>query len=136
MILKGMHEMEKDHDVEYKKILRAIYKWNVTKHKAIPPKSELPECIKERVRWILKAHHEFPITFIGSLIFAFPDPDCEEELKKDFEFGGDTWFPISQQYKEYWKEYYSYRVLIEQEVAIAIIYGLNDEPERKIKNEN
>lgn len=131
MSQKGMHEMEKDHDVEYKKILRAIYKWNVKKHKAIPPKSELPECIKERVRWILKAHHDLPITFIGSLIFAFPDPDCEGELKKDFESGGDTWFPISKQYKEYWKEYYSYRVLLEQEVAIAIIYGLNDEPERE-----
>ena len=128
-----MHEMEKDHDVEYKKILRAIYKWNVTKHKAIPPKSELPECVKERVRWILKAHHEFPITFIGSLIFAFPDPDCEEELKKQFEVGGDTWLPISKQYKEYWKEYYSYRALIEQEVAIAIIYGLNDEHEGDAK---
>lgn len=127
-----MHEMENNHDVEYKKILRSIYKWSVKKSKATPPKSELPECIKERVRWILKAHHDFPITFIGSLIFAFPDPDCEEELKKDFEFGGDTWFPISKQYKEY----YSYRALIEQEVAIAIIYGLNDEPERKIKNEN
>lgn len=125
--------MEKDHDVEYKKILRAIYKWNVTKHKAIPPKSELPECVKERVRWILKAHHEFPITFIGSLIFAFPDPDCEEELKKQFEVGGDTWLPISKQYKEYWKEYYSYRALIEQEVAIAIIYGLNDEHEGDAK---
>lgn len=124
--------MENNHDVEYKKILRSIYKWSVKKSKATPPKSELPECIKERVRWILKAHHDFPITFIGSLIFAFPDPDCEEELKKDFEFGGDTWFPISKQYKEY----YSYRALIEQEVAIAIIYGLNDEPERKIKNEN
>lgn len=128
--------MENNHDVEYKKILRSIYKWSITKSKATPPKSELPECVKERVRWILKAHHDLPITFIGSLIFAFPDPDCEGELKKDFEFGGDTWFPISKQYKEYWKEYYSYRALIEQEVAIAIIYGLNDEPEGKIKNEN
>lgn len=116
--------------------MRSIYKWSITKSKATPPKSELPECVKERVRWILKAHHDLPITFIGSLIFAFPDPDCEGELKKDFEFGGDTWFPISKQYKEYWKEYYSYRALIEQEVAIAIIYGLNDEPEGKIKNEN
>lgn len=37
---------------EYDKLMNSIYLWSVTDGKSTPPKSELPECIKERVRWV------------------------------------------------------------------------------------
>lgn len=128
--------MEKDHNVEFKKIMRSINSWNVNNGKAEPPKSELPECIKERVRWVIKLSKEAPITFIGCIKFSFPDPDDEWKIKKEFEFGGSNWLPISAKYKKYWDEYYSYIPVLGEAVAVALIYGLNDETEGKIKNEN
>lgn len=128
--------MEKDHNVEFKKIMRSICSWNVKHGKAKPPKSELPECIKERVRWLIKISKEAPVTFIGSITFAFPDPDNEWKIKKEFEFGkfgGANWLPASDTYKKYWNEYYNYLPILEEAVAVALIYGLNDDSEGDAK---
>ena len=129
LVRKGVSIMEKDHNVEFKKMMRSICSWNVNHGKAKPPKSELPECIKERVRWVIKISKEAPVTFIGSIAFAFPDPDDEWKIKKEFEFGETDWLPISDEYKKYWKEYFNYRSVLEEAVAVALIYGLNDDSE-------
>ena len=128
--------MEVNHGLEFIKIMRSINNWNVNNGKAEPPKSGLPECIKKRVRWVIKLSREAPITFIGCIKFSFPDPDDEWKIKKEFEFGETDWLPITDEYKKYWNEYFNYRSVLEEAVAVALIYGLNDDSERKIKNGN
>ena len=115
----------------FSKAMSSIYNWSVIDGKIDPPKSQLPECIKERVRWIYgltKKDYIPGISFTGEIESVLPNPDEEEDLKKDWESGSSAdWFPISDEYKMFYKEnraYFSFT--IPAAVAIELLFGLND----------
>lgn len=113
---------------EYDKLMNSIYLWSVTDGKSTPPKSELPECIKERVRWVDNIASEWPLTFSGEIELVLPNPDNEEEVKKRLSPLDDEWLPISQEYKDYYsKNIHFTKTILLEAVVVALIFGLNDE---------
>lgn len=113
---------------EYDKLMNSIYLWSVTDGKSTPPKSELPECIKERVRWVDNIASEWPLTFSGEIELVLPDPDREEEVKQRLSPLDDEWLPISQEYKDYYsKNIHFTKTILLEAVVVPLIFGLNDE---------
>lgn len=120
----------------FEKTMNSIYKWSIKDGKIDPPKSELPECIKERVRWLLSlANNDYipGISFLGQIESVLPDPDEEEKHKKDWESGSFTdWLPLSDEYKQYYQDnraYFSFT--IPAAVAIELLFGLNEDDNSK-----
>lgn len=118
----------------FEKTMNSIYKWSIKDEKVKPPKSELPECIKSRVWWLLSlTYDDFyrpgpGISFIGQLKCVLPDPDEEKKAKEDWEFRASAkWLPISDEYKQYYQDNRAYfSVQITAAVAIGLLFGLND----------
>lgn len=116
---------------EYDKLMNSIYLWSVTNGKSTPPKSELPECIKERVRWVDNIASEWPLTFSGEIELVLPNPADEEEVKQRLSPLDDEWLPISQEYKDYYsKNIHFTKTILLEAVVVALIFGLNDEGEQ------
>lgn len=119
----------------YEKTMNSIYSWSVKDEKVKPPKSELPECIKSRVRWLLSlTYDDFyrpgpGISFIGQLKCVLPDPDEEKKAKEDWELRASAkWLPISDEYKQYYQDNRAYfSVQITAAVAIGLLFGLNED---------
>lgn len=113
---------------EYDKLMNSSYLWSVTDGKSTPPKSELPECIKERVRWVDNFASKLPLTFSEEIELVLPNPADEEEVKQGLSLLDDEWLPISQEYKDYYsKNIYLTKTILLEAVVVALVYGLNDE---------
>lgn len=116
---------------EYDKLMNSIYLWSVTDGKSTPPKSELPECIKERVRWVDNIASKWPLIFSGEIELVLPNPAEEEEVKKRLSPLDDEWLPISKEYKDYYsKNIHFTKTILLEAVVVALIFGLNDEGEQ------
>ena len=111
---------------EYDKLMNSIYLWSVTDGKSTPPKSELPECIKKRIRWLWdKCNGCGDVTFSECFDLVLPDIAKEKELKDKYL---DYWLPIGDDYKQFFANFdINLLDLLEKAVAVALVYGLNDE---------
>jgi hypothetical protein len=110
---------------ELKKALNNIYKFTIIeedgKNKVQPPQMELPESVKERIKFFGK-YSEDGLSFLGciNLIMA----EDEEECKKDFEIGAyEDYLPATQEFKQ-WRDEPILHSLHQIEIAVALIYGL------------
>lgn len=121
--------------ITFKQLLLSVEGWKNGKDKPMAPKSELPDCIKKRVIWVRNNLMDIDdVTFIDCMQIALPSPVDENKLKKEYR---DLWLPMGDDYKQYC-HHFNARLLniLGQAVAVALIYGLNDDSEGKIKNEN
>lgn len=104
--------------------------------------SELPKCIKKRVRWVQCEcmTGRGGLTFIDFQKIALPNTEKEKELKDEYR---SYWLPIDDDYKDFWRQLNkqaevstlglvsTIKSIIEMAVPMALIYGLNDEEELK-----
>lgn len=106
--------------------LRSINGWQNGEDRPIPPKSELPECIKKRIRWVWdKCNGSVEITFSDIFDLVLPDTAKEKELKDKYL---DYWLPIGDDYRQFFANFdINLLDLLEKAVAVALVYGLNDE---------
>lgn len=118
------------------KIQDSIFNWTVKDQKCMPPESQLPECIKKRIRWGNKMlAYEPTLVFTQVLNLVLLEPEKEKETYQEIHDKTHDaivkWLPLDQDYKDYYQKYHAYfdRFLVKA-VAIALIYGLNDDAER------
>lgn len=135
-------------DEEYKKAVRAldeineylrpfdksVFDWRNGEHRPLPPKSELPECIKKRVRWVQDRcmGGESDLTFIDCLTIAAPDVKKRKRLAKEY---SSYWQPIDDDYKQFWAQFYKkfgtegecLVEIVQEAVAAALLYGLRED---------
>ncbi len=105
-----------------------IYKFTVFeedgKNKVRAPKMDLPEFVKERIKFFGK-YSEDGLSFLGciNLIMA----EDEEKAKKEFEIGSyEDYLPASEEFKQ-WRDEIALRNLHQMEIAVALIYGVGDD---------
>ncbi|EGO9191823.1 hypothetical protein DUY54_06055 [Enterococcus faecalis] len=105
-----------------------IYKFTIVeengKNKVSTPKLDLPEFVKERIKFFGK-YAEGGLSFLGCLEMIMAED--EEKAKQDFEFGSyEDYLPASEKFKQ-WRDEIGLYSLHQMEIAIALIYGLGDE---------
>lgn len=86
------------------------------------PKANMPESVKERIRFFTK-YREEGMNFYGCLncILSYD----EEEQRKEFEFGAyEDWLPLTDEFIKWRDTYLADRA---GEVAAAILYGTCEE---------
>jgi len=113
----------------FKQLVPSVEGWQNGKNHPIPPKSELPECIKKRVKWVRNNLMDIDnVTFIDCMQIALPSPIDENKFREEYR---DLWLPMDDDYKQYCLQFNA-RLLnfLGQAVAVALIYGLNDSSER------
>lgn len=116
----------------WEQLVPSVEGWQNGKDKPIPPKSELPECIKKRVKWVRNNIIDIDnVTFTDCMQIALPSPVDESKLRAEYR---DLWLPMSDDYKQYC-HHFNARLLnmLGQAVAVALIYGLNDDSEGEAK---
>ena len=116
----------------FEELVSSVEDWQNGKDKPIPPKSELPDCIKKRVAWVRNNCMVIDdINFIDCLQIALPGPLEENKLKEKYQ---DFWLPMGDDYKQYCLHFYAPLLnILGQAVAVALIYGLNDDSEEDEK---
>lgn len=116
--------MNDEYKAEEKRIMRTIYDWKVVNNTPVPPKNELPECIKKRINWAVKLVEEVPITIVGELKLVVVNPENEQKTKKEFETIISDWLPLDDDYKKYYQEYQGFMTFtIPMAVAVQLVYG-------------
>lgn len=105
-----------------------IYKFTIVeengKNIVHAPKIELPECVKERIRFFGK-YAEDGLSFLGCLELIMAED--EEKAKHDFGIGAyEDYLPASKEFKQ-WRDDIALRNLHQMEIAVALIYGLGNE---------
>lgn len=111
-----------------------VFDWgmDVETGKMIPPTAvhKFPDFVRERLNWLLRedANNELSyISYMGKLLMMLGFGKDEKELKDEWEFGTDAdYLPFSHEYKE-WLDDPTYGDLRQQAIAIALIYGFNDD---------
>lgn len=116
----------------FEEAMKNIYGWTIEKGKVVPPKMDLPSCIKERIKWALP-EGENGLTFVGTMqsILAYD----EEKAKRDWNMGAAVkWLPVSDDFIK-WRDQ---TPLAELQIAVELIYGSeeDDELEQEAENEN
>lgn len=116
--------MNDEYGEEEKRIMRTIYDWKVVNNTTVPPKNELPDCIKKRIAWAVKLGEEIPITIVGELKLVVINPENEQKIKKEFETIIPDWLPLDDDYKKYYQEYQGFMTFtIPMAVAVQLVYG-------------
>ncbi|EHQ8840035.1 hypothetical protein KWN51_002644 [Enterococcus faecalis] len=120
--------MDKQMEAAINKTMNNIYKFTIVeengKNKVHTPKMDLPECVKERIKFFGK-YAEDGLSFLGCIELIMAED--EEKLKQDFEFGSyEDYLPASEKFKK-WRDEIGLYSLHQMEIAIALIYGLEDE---------
>lgn len=102
------------------KIIDSIYGFGLKK-----PDCVLPESVKERIRYFGVGLEEY-LTLSRCIQYILPGDDNEDELAKEYrEFNTTSWLPVSPEVRDWQHSDASF--LAEQQVAIALIYGMNKE---------
>lgn len=102
------------------KIIDSIYSFGFKK-----PDCVLPEGVKERIRYFGVGLEEY-LTLSRCIQYILPGDDNENELAKEYrEFNTTYWLPVSSEV--YVWQHSDASFLAEQQVAIALIYGMNKE---------
>lgn len=102
------------------KIIDSIYGFGLKK-----PDSVLPESIKERIRYFGVGLEDY-LTLSRCIQYILPGDDNEDELEKEYcEFNTTSWLPVSPEVRDWQHSDASF--LAEQQVAISLIYGMNNE---------
>lgn len=109
----------------FKQLVPSVEGWQNGKDHPIPPKSELPECIKKRVKWVRNNLMDIDnVTFTDCMQIALPGPLEENKLREKYQ---DLWLPMGEDYKQYFLHFYAPLLnILGQAVAVGLIYGLND----------
>ncbi|EHM3061042.1 hypothetical protein KGA00_001691 [Enterococcus faecalis] len=105
-----------------------IYKFTIVeengKNKVHTPKMDLPECVKERIKFFGK-YAEDGLSFLGCIELIMAED--EAKLKQDFEIGAyEDYLPASEEFKQ-WRDEIGLRSLHQMEIAVSLIYGLGDD---------
>ncbi|MCD5190677.1 hypothetical protein IV460_11140 [Enterococcus casseliflavus] len=115
------------------KAVNNVYKFTIIeedgKNKIQPPQMDLPESVKERIKFFGK-YAEDGLSFLGciNLILA----EDEEKCKKDFEIGAyEEYLPATEEFKE-WRDDLAVRSLHQMEIAVALIYGTGEDQEAEL----
>lgn len=115
----------------------SIFGWKNGAPNPKPPRSELPECIKKRIRWVReKCMLSGEITFSECLNLVLPSQYPADEWKLADKYH-DYWLPLDNDYRLFIEQVFDddlgsrYAVTflnqLEMSVVVALIYGLNDE---------
>lgn len=105
-----------------------IYKFTIFeengKSRVHAPKMDLPECVKERIKFFGK-YSEDGLSFSGCIDLIMAED--EEKAKKEFEIGAyEDYLPASEEFKQ-WRDEIALRNLHQMEIAVALIYGVGDD---------
>lgn len=84
-------------------------------------KIQLPKCVTERLDWVSECIEE-GLTFYGGFMAVLAYE--EDQAREDFELGG-TWLPVSDEFKAWRDEGYTWR-LKEMQIALALIYAYEE----------
>ena len=100
-----------------------IYRKNDEPATVLPKNGDLPDFVRERCDWIMKAvtDSDASMSFIGMLRCIFAQNN-EQEMKDDFEMAGLDWLPVSIRFRE-WSSMLFMDTLHEMRVAAYLIYG-------------
>lgn len=116
--------------ISFRKALNNIYGWTIKKGELVPPKMDLPSCVKDRIKWAFP-EGENGLTFIGTMqsIFAYD----EEKAKRDWNMGAaGEWLPVSDDFIK-WRDQ---TPLAELQIAVELIYGSEEDDELKMRRTN
>ena len=102
----------------FAKMTKSIYGWSVKDGKCVPPKIIFPKPVVERIEYFAE-EMENGLTFQGALeyIFARNEEHCKEECEQVMD-----WLPVSDGFKKWSDDYFSYSFK-EAQVMLALIYG-------------
>ncbi|MGK0551075.1 hypothetical protein ACSFB8_04350 [Enterococcus faecalis] len=90
-----------------------------------PPKADMPEEVKKRIRFFTK-YREQGLMFLSCLNFILAYDEVEQ--KTSFESTAyEDWLPVTEEFSQWRDELFAER---EAEVAIAILFGTCEEDER------
>lgn len=107
--------------ISVEEAIKNIYGWIIDKDKVVPPKMDLPSCVKERIKWAIP-EEENGLTFIGTMqsIFAYD----EKKAKRDWNMGAAAeWLSVSDDFIQ-WRDK---TPLAELQIAVELIYGSEEE---------
>ena len=115
-----------------KEVMDSIYDWHLNDDKKIvAPKSILPECIKERIRYFMPQMDD-GLTFKGCLEFVLATKDDEEKLSKDYaKFAYYDWLPVSDEVDKFLN--YPTGRLATAQVAFVMLFGYGEEENYQVK---
>lgn len=105
-----------------------VYKFTIFeengKNRVRAPKMDLPECVKERIKFFGK-YSEDGLSFLGCMDLIMAED--EEKAKKEFEIGAyEDYLPASEEFKQ-WRDEIALRNLHQMEIAVALIYGMGED---------
>ncbi len=109
--------------ISIEEAIKNIYGWTIDKDKVVPPKMDLPNCVKDHIRWALP-EEENGLTLLGAMqsILAYD----EEKAKRDWNMGAAVeWLPVSGDFIK-WREH---TPLAELQIAVELIYGSDESDE-------
>lgn len=105
-----------------------VYKFTIFeengKNRVRAPKMDLPECVKERIKFFGK-YSEDGLSFLGCMDLIMAED--EDKAKKEFEIGAyEDYLPASEEFKQ-WRDEIALRNLHQMEIAVALIYGMGED---------
>lgn len=118
---EGLHRLSRS--------LKNIYGFKILavdgEQKIKPPKADMPEEVKKRIRFFTK-YREQGLMFLSCLNFILAYDEVEQ--KTSFESTAyEDWLPVTEEFSQWRDELFTER---ESEVAIAILFGTCEEDER------
>lgn len=116
--------------ISFRKALNNIYGWTIKKGEPVPPKMNLPKCVKDRIKWVLP-EEENGLTLLGAMqsILAYD----EGKAKRDWNMGAAAeWLPVSDDFTQ-WRDK---TPLAELQIAVELIYGSEEDDELKMRRTN
>lgn len=111
-------DIEKSFAEKFDPLLKSIYGWSVKDGKCVPPKIIFPKPVADRIEYFSE-EIENGLTFQGALeyIFARDEEKCKEDCEQFMD-----WLPVSDGFKKWRDDYFSYNFK-EEQVMLALIYG-------------
>lgn len=114
------------------KAMNNIFKFTIIekdgKNKIQPPKMDLPESVRERIKFFGKYAGD-GLSFFGCLTLILAED--EEKCKKDFEIGAyEEYLPATEEFRQ-WRDDPSVYSLHQMEIAVALMYGMGLEQEEE-----
>lgn len=111
-------DIEKSFAETFDPLLKSVYGWSVKDGKCVPPKIIFPKPVADRIEYFAE-EMENGLTFQGALeyIFARDEEKCKEDCEQFMD-----WLPVSDGFKKWSDDYFSYNYK-EAQVMLALIYG-------------
>ena len=113
-----IEDIDKYVSTSFMKMAKSIYGWSVKDGKCVPPKIIFSKPVVERIEYFAEEMGN-GLTFQGALEFIFAEDEkrCKEECEQFMD-----WLPVSDGFREWKDDYFSYNFK-EAQVMLALIYG-------------